>query len=118
MSTFRPASVTDLGEVELEGIVSGQRHHEASGQVLWQWVAMVTEEQAVVTQRGHGDANLSQVVEILQHRGLRARGTRRQTVTTPLTLTAEADHLSHTLNSILPLLHYCFRCFNSYYYVR
>lgn len=42
---------TDLGEVELKRIISGQRDNEAPGQVFWQWVAMVTEEQAVVTQR-------------------------------------------------------------------
>ena len=62
---------TDLGEVELKGIISGQRDHETSGQVLRQRVAMVTEEQAVVTQWWHGNANLSQVVKILQHGGLR-----------------------------------------------
>ena len=61
---------TDLGEVELKRIVSGQRHHEASGQVLRQRVTMVAEEEAVVTQWWHGDPNLSQVVEILQHWGL------------------------------------------------
>ncbi len=60
----------DLGKVELQRIISGQRDYEASGQVLRQWVAMVTEEQAVVTQWWHGNANLSQVVKILQHWGL------------------------------------------------
>ena len=39
---------------------------------------MVAEEQAVVAQGGHGDANLSQVVEILQHWGLGTRGGKRQ----------------------------------------
>lgn len=42
---------TDLGEVELKRVISGQRDHEASGQVLRQWVAMVAQEQTVVTQR-------------------------------------------------------------------
>lgn len=41
---------TDLGEVELKWIISGHRDHEASGQVLWQRVAMVAQEQTVVTQ--------------------------------------------------------------------
>lgn len=52
MIVFRsvPSVKTNLGEVELERIISGQRNHQASGKVLWQWVAVVTEEQAVVTQ--------------------------------------------------------------------
>lgn len=58
---------TDLGEVELQRVVRGQRDHEAPGQVLWQRVAMVAEEQAVITERRHGDAYLGQVVQILQH---------------------------------------------------
>lgn len=41
---------TNLGKVELERIISGQGDHKASGQILWQWVAVVTEEQAVVAQ--------------------------------------------------------------------
>lgn len=61
---------SDLGEVELERIVSGQRDHETPGQVLWQRVSMVAQEQTVVAQRRHGDADLGQVVEILQDRGL------------------------------------------------
>lgn len=61
---------TDLGEVELERIVGGQRHHESSGQILRQGVAVVAQEQAVVAQRRHGDANLSQVIKVLQDRGL------------------------------------------------
>lgn len=63
-------SQADLGEVELERIVSGQRDHESSGQILWQRVAVVAQEQAVVAQRRHGNANLSQVVKVLQDRGL------------------------------------------------
>lgn len=66
-------SDTDFGEVELKGVVSGQRDHEASGQILWQRVAVVTEEQTVVTQRRHGNADLSQVVQVLKHRGLKSR---------------------------------------------
>lgn len=42
---------TDLGEVELKRIISGQGDHEAPGQVLGQRVAMVAQEQTVVTQR-------------------------------------------------------------------
>lgn len=60
----------DLGEVKLQGVVGGQGDHEASGQILWQRVPVVAEEQAVIAERRHGDANLCQVVEILQHRSL------------------------------------------------
>lgn len=31
---------------------------------------MIAEEQAVVAERGHGDADLSQVIQVLQDRGL------------------------------------------------
>lgn len=61
---------TDLGEVKLQRVVRGQRDHEAPGQVFWQRVAMVAEEQAVIAERRHGDAYLGQVVQILQHRSL------------------------------------------------
>lgn len=64
---------TYLGEVKLQRVVCGQRHHEASGQILWQRVAMIAEEQAVVAERRHGDADLGQVVQILQHRSLRVQ---------------------------------------------
>lgn len=40
-----------LSEVELQRVVSGQRDHESSGQVLGQRVSMVAQEQAVVAQR-------------------------------------------------------------------
>lgn len=50
VQSYKNVLHADLGEVELKRIISGQRDHEASGQVLWQRVAMVTEEQAVVTQ--------------------------------------------------------------------
>lgn len=42
---------TDFGEVELKRVIGGQGDHEASGQILRQWVAVVAEEQAVVAQR-------------------------------------------------------------------
>lgn len=61
---------SDLGEVELQGVIGGQRDHEAAGQVLGQWVPVVAEEEAVVAERGHGDANLGQVIQVLQDRGL------------------------------------------------
>lgn len=63
----------DLGEMELQGIVRGQRDHEAAGQVLGERVPVVAEEEAVVAERGHGDANLGQVIQVLQDRGLGGR---------------------------------------------
>jgi len=59
-----------LGEVELQWIVGGQRDKQASRQVLGQRVTMIVEEQRVVAERRHGDADLCQVVEVLQHRRL------------------------------------------------
>jgi len=59
-----------LGEVELQWIVSRQRDKQASRQVLGQRVTMIVEEQRVVAERRHGDADLCQVVEVLQHRRL------------------------------------------------
>lgn len=56
-----------LSEVELQGVVCGQRDHEASGQVLRQRVPMVAEKQAVIAEGRHGDADLRQVVQVLQH---------------------------------------------------
>lgn len=44
--------------MKLQRVISGQGHHEAPGQVLWQRVPVVAEEQAVVAERGHGDAYL------------------------------------------------------------
>lgn len=56
--------------VELQGVVGGERHVEAPGQVLGQGVAMVVEEERVVAEGGHGDAHLRQVVQVLQYRHL------------------------------------------------
>lgn len=66
--------LADLGEVKLQGVISGQGDHEAPGQVLRQRVAVVAEEEAVVAERGHGNADLGQVVQVLQNRGLKAKG--------------------------------------------
>ena len=66
--------MADLGEVELQGVVCGQGDREAPGQVLQEGVAVVAEEQAVVAERGHGDAHLGQVVQVLQHGSLEQGG--------------------------------------------
>lgn len=62
---------SDLCVVELHGVVGGQRHTQAFLQKLPERVLGVLQEQAVVAQRGHGDRDLRQVVEILQHWTLR-----------------------------------------------
>lgn len=62
--------MSDLGKVKLQRIVCGERDHESSRQVLWQRVAVVAEEQAIIAKRRHGDANLSQIIQVLQHRSL------------------------------------------------
>lgn len=65
-----PPPPPHLGEVELEGVIGGEGDHEPPREVLGQGVAVVAEEEAVVAQRGHGDADLRQVVQVLQHGGL------------------------------------------------
>jgi len=61
---------SDLGVVELHGVVSGQRDHQAFLVELQQRVLCVFQEQAVVAERGHGDRDLGQEVQVLQHRTL------------------------------------------------
>lgn len=56
-----------LSEVELQWIISGERDIEASSKVLGQRVAVIVEEQWVVTEGRHGYANMCQIVQILQH---------------------------------------------------
>lgn len=61
---------SDLGVVELHGVVCGQRNHQALLVEFQQRVLGVFQEQAVVAERGHGDGDLGQVVQVLQHRTL------------------------------------------------
>lgn len=58
--------VANLGEVELQRVISTQRDAEPARQELRQRVAVVVQEQRVVAQRGHGDGDLSQVVQVLE----------------------------------------------------
>jgi len=60
----------NLGEVELERIVGGQRDEQTSSEELGQRIAVIVEKQRVVAQRRHGDADLRQVIQVLQHRRL------------------------------------------------
>lgn len=61
---------SNLGVVELHGVVRGQGDHKAFLVELQQGVLGVLQEQAVVAERGHGDGDLGQEVQILQHRTL------------------------------------------------
>ena len=63
-----------LGEVELERVVGGEADVEAARKVLGQRVTVVVEEQRVVAERRHGQADLGQVVQVLQHRYLAIHG--------------------------------------------
>ena len=57
---------SDLGVVELHGVVGGQGDHQALLVELQQRVLGVLQEQAVVAERGHGDGDLGQEVQVLQ----------------------------------------------------
>lgn len=65
---------SNLGVVELHGVVSGQRDHEAFLVELQQGILGVLQEQAVVAERGHGDGDLGKEVQILQHGTLQVGG--------------------------------------------
>lgn len=66
----RPFLCSDLGVVELHGVVGGQGHDQAFLVELQQGVLGVLQEQAVVAERGHGDRDLGHEVQILQHGAL------------------------------------------------
>ena len=68
-----PMQLTHLGEVELQRVISGEGDVEAAVEVLLQRVAVVVEEKGVVAKGGHCYADLSQVVQVLQHWHLCAR---------------------------------------------
>lgn len=61
---------SNLGVVELHGVVCGQRNHQAFFVELQQGVFGVFQEQAVVAERGHGNGDLGHEVQVLQHRTL------------------------------------------------
>lgn len=65
-----PSARSDLGVVELHGVVGGEGHHQAFLVELQQRVLGVFQEQAVVAEGGHGDGDLGQEVEVLQHGAL------------------------------------------------
>lgn len=61
---------TDLGVVELHGVISGQGNHQAFLLEFQQGILGIFQEQAVVAERGHGDGDLGQEVQVLEHRTL------------------------------------------------
>lgn len=56
-----------LGVVELHGVISGQRHHQALLLELQQWILVILQEKTVVAKRRHGNGELGQEVQILQN---------------------------------------------------
>lgn len=59
-----------LSVVELHRVISGQGNNQAFLMELQQRVLGIFQEQAVVTERWHGNGDLSQEVQILEHRTL------------------------------------------------
>lgn len=51
--------------VELHGVIGGQGDHQTFLVELQQWILVVFQEEAVVTEWGHGDGNLGQKVQVL-----------------------------------------------------
>lgn len=59
-----------LGVVELHGVVGRERDVQPLVQEFPKWVLGIFQKQTVVTERGHGNRDLSKVVEVLQDRTL------------------------------------------------
>lgn len=57
-----------LCERKLQWVIGGQGHVEPTLEKAGTWVLVIGQEQRVVTKRRHCDANLVQVVEVLQQR--------------------------------------------------
>ena len=75
LSSSRKSCNGHLGEVELQGVICRQADTQSPRQVLGQRVAVVVEEEGVVAEGRHGDSNLRQIVQVLQHRNLQAQFT-------------------------------------------
>ena len=65
---------THPGEVKLQRVICGEGHQKSPVEVLWQWAAVVVQEQMVIAEGRHGNADLGQVVEILHAGNLQAEG--------------------------------------------
>ena len=57
--------------MELEGVVRGEGDEEATGEIFGEGVAVIVEEEGVVTEGGHRNPDLSEVVEVLQYWSLK-----------------------------------------------
>lgn len=55
-----------LGEVELERIVRTQAYIEPESEEVREWIAFIGQEQRIVADRAHRDANLLEVEQILK----------------------------------------------------
>ena len=53
--------------MELQRIVGGKGDHETACGVFGERVSMIVEEEAVVAERRHGDADAGQVIQVLQN---------------------------------------------------
>lgn len=60
--------------MELHGVIGGQRYHQAFLVELKQRVLGILKEQAIVAQWGHGDRDLGQDIQVLQHGALFVKG--------------------------------------------
>lgn len=64
-ATAQKITVTYLGKVELERIISAQADVQPGLEKIWEWIALIREKQGVVTQRTHRETNLPQIEKIL-----------------------------------------------------
>ena len=60
----------NLGEMELKWIICAQTNVKTSLEEIRKRISLVRQEEGVVTQGTHGNANLSEIVQILQCRHL------------------------------------------------
>lgn len=52
--------------MKLQRVISAERNPQSSREVLRQRVAVVPQKEGVVTERGHGNEDLRQVVHVLE----------------------------------------------------
>ena len=55
-------------EVELKGVVGRECNDQTTGEKFRKRIPVVIEKERVVAERRHGDSDLAQIVQILQHR--------------------------------------------------
>ena len=62
--------MANLGEVELERVIGGERHKKTTGKEFSERISVVVEEERVVAEWRHGNTDLGQVIEVLEYRHL------------------------------------------------